>query len=64
MTVVAQLFFIDITEKDVMHVIDKLKICKSPGQIKFTLKYLKKLMKQSASHFARFSIYQCELEKL
>ena len=31
MTVAAQLFLVDITEEDVMRVIDKLKICKSPG---------------------------------
>ena len=64
MTVAAQLFLVDITEEDVMRVIDKLKICKSPGQIKSILEYLKKLKKQSASHFAQFSIYPCELEKL
>ena len=31
MTVTAQLFLVDITEEDVMLVIDKLKICKSLG---------------------------------
>ena len=55
-TVAAQLSLTDITEEDVMLVIDKLEICKSHGQIKFILKYLKKLKKQSANHSVRFSI--------
>ena len=64
MTVAAQLFLVDITEEDVMRVIDKLKICKSPGPDKIYPRILKKLKKQSASHFAQFSIYPCELVKL
>ena len=65
MTVAAQLFLVDMTDEDVIRVIDKLKIYKSPlGQIKSILEYLKKLKKQSASHFAQFSIYHCELEKV
>ena len=43
MTVAAQLFFVDITEEDVMGVIDKLKICKSPGPDKIYLRILKEV---------------------
>ena len=41
MTVAAQLFLVDITEEDVMRVIDKLKICKSPGPDKIYPRILK-----------------------
>ena len=65
MTVAAQLFLVDITEEDVMRVIDiSLRYVDHLGQIKSILEYLKKLKKQSASHFAQFSIYPCEREKL
>ena len=43
MTVAAQLFLVDITEEDVMHVIDKLKICKSPGPDKIYPRILKEV---------------------
>ena len=43
MTVAAQLFLVDITEEDVMRVIDKLKICKSPGPDKIYPKILKEV---------------------
>ena len=42
MTVAAQLFLADITEEDVIRVIDKLKICKSSGPDKIYPKILKK----------------------
>ena len=45
MTVAAQLFLVDITEEDVMHVIDKLKICKSPRPDKFYPRILKEVKK-------------------
>ena len=41
MTVAVQLFLVDITEEDVMRVIDKLKICKSPGPDKIYPRILK-----------------------
>ena len=43
MTVAAQLFLVDITEEDVMRVIDKLKICKSPGPDKIYPRILKEI---------------------
>ena len=43
MTVGAQLFLVDITEEDVMRVIDKLKICKSPGPDKIYPRILKEV---------------------
>ena len=43
MTVAAQLFLVDITEEDVMRVIDKLKICKSPGPDKIYPRILKEV---------------------
>ena len=43
MTVAAQLFLVDITQEDVMHVIDKLKICKSPGPDKIYPRMLKEI---------------------
>ena len=43
MTVAAQLFLVDITEEDVMCVIDKLKICKSPGPDKIYPRILKEV---------------------
>ena len=43
MTAAAQLFLIDITEEDVMRVIDKLKICKSPGPDKIYPRVLKEV---------------------
>ena len=43
MTAAAQLFLVDITEEDVMRVIDKLKICKSPGPDKIYLRILKEV---------------------
>ena len=43
MTVVAQLFLVDITEEDVMRVIDKLKICKSPRPDKIYPRILKEV---------------------
>ena len=65
MTVAAQLFLVDITGENVMRVIDiSLRYVNHLGQIKSILEYLKKLKKQSANHFAQFSIYPCELEKL
>ena len=64
MTVAAQLFLADITEEDVMRVIDKLKICKSPGPDKIYPRILKEVKEAICSHFAQFSIYPCELEKL
>ena len=42
MTVAAQLFLVDITEEDVMHVIDKLQIRKSPGPDKTYPRILKR----------------------
>ena len=42
-TVAAQLFSIDITEDDVIRVIDKLKICKSPGPDKIYPRVLKEV---------------------
>ena len=43
MTVAAQLILVDITEEDVMRVIDKLKICKSPGPDKIYPRILKEV---------------------
>ena len=43
MTVAAQLFLVDITEEDVMRVIDKFKICKSPGPDKIYPRILKEV---------------------
>ena len=43
MTVAAQLFLVDITEEDVMRVIDKLEICKSPGPDKIYPRILKEV---------------------
>ena len=43
MNVAAQLLLIDITEEDVMRVIDKLKICKSPGPDKIYPRILKEV---------------------
>ena len=43
MTVAAQLFLVDITEEDVMRVIDKLKICKSHGTDKISPRMLKEV---------------------
>ena len=43
MTVAEQLFLVDITEEDVMRVIDKLKICKSPGPDKIYPRILKEV---------------------
>ena len=43
MTVAAQLFLVDITEEDVMRVIDTLKICKSPGPDKIYPRILKEV---------------------
>ena len=43
MTVAAQLFLVDITEEDVMRVIDKLKTCKSPGPDKIYPRILKEV---------------------
>ena len=43
MTVAAQLFLVDITEEDVMRVIDKLKICRSPGPDKIYPRILKEV---------------------
>ena len=43
MTVAAQLFLIEITEEDLMHVIDKLKVCKSPGPDKIYPRVLKEV---------------------
>ena len=43
MTVAAQLFLVDIIEEDVMRVIDKLKICKSPGPDKIYPRILKEV---------------------
>ena len=43
MTITAQLFLVDITEKDGMRVIDKLKICKSPGPDKIYPRILKEV---------------------
>ena len=43
MTVAAQLFLVDITEEDVMCVIDKLKICKSLGPGKIYPRILKEV---------------------
>ena len=43
MTVAAQLFLVDITQEDVMRVIDKLKICKSPGSDKIYPRILKEV---------------------
>ena len=64
MTVAAQLFLVDITKEDVMRVIDKLKICKSPGPDKIYPKILKEVKEVICKHFAQFSIYPCELKKL
>ena len=64
MTVAAQLFLVDITEEDVMHVVDSLRYVNHLGQIKSILEYLRKLKKQSVSHLKQFSIYPCELENL
>ena len=43
MTVAAQLFLVDITEEEVMHVIDKLKISKSSGLNKIYPRILKEV---------------------
>ena len=43
MTVAVQLFLVGITEEDVMRVIDKLKICKSPGPDKIYPRILKEV---------------------
>ena len=43
MTVAAQLFLVDITEEDVKRVIDKFKICKSPGPDKIYPRILKEV---------------------
>ena len=42
-TVAAQLFLVDITEEEVMRVIDKLEICKSPGPDKIYPRILKEI---------------------
>ena len=46
MTVAAQLFLVDITEEDVMRVIDELKICKSPGPEKIYPRILKEVKEE------------------
>ena len=46
MTIAAQLFLVDITEEDVMCVIDKLKMCKSPGPDKIYPRILKEVKEE------------------
>ena len=64
MTVAAQLFRVGITEEDVMRVIDKLEICKSPGPDKIYPRILKAVKEAICKPLCTILIYPCELEKL